>query len=554
MPPGKIQDLARSTETPARARSVPDAEFDAIVIGAGISGMYQLYRLRELGLRVRVFEAGTGVGGTWYWNRYPGARFDSESYSYAYSFSPELLDEWDWSEHFSPQPETERYLNHVADKFDLRRDIRFSSRVTAAHYDEERSAWDVTTRDGGRHRARFLITAVGPLSAPTYPRIEGIDDFEGEAYHTGLWPKHPVSFEGKRVAVIGTGASGVQAIAEIAKTAGHLTVFQRRPNWCTPLHNRPIGKEEMDRIRAGYPELFERCQRTAACFVHTVDPRGTFEVSEREREAFWEKLYAEPGFGIWQGNFRDMLTDRAANRLVSDFVARKIRARVKDPKTAAMLIPTDHGFGTRRVPQETFYYEVYNQPNVELVSILETPIVRITPSGLQTSERDFAFDLIVYATGFDAITGSLDRIDIRGAGGRRLKDKWSGGPSTFLGVMVEGFPNMFMLVGPHTALGNIPRSIEYNVEWVTALIRHLHEKGLRFADARPEAVEEWTGFVKKKAEGLLSNEVDSWMTGVNQNVEGKQVRIVARYSGSAPDYRDWCDRVSAQGYRELVVR
>lgn len=536
------------------ANSTEGLDFDAIVIGAGISGMYQLYRLRELGLRVRVFEAGTGVGGVWYWNRYPGARFDSESYSYGYSFSQELLAEWDWTEHFSPQPETERYLNHVADKFELRDDIQFSARVRAAHFDEEGCCWRITLEDGSCHTARFLITAVGPLSAPTYPRIEGIDDFQGQSCHTGLWPKEPISFEGKRVAVIGTGATGVQAIQEIAKTVGHLTVFQRRPNWCTPLHNRPIDSEEMQSIRAGYAELFERCQQTAGCFVHTVDPRGTFEVSEQEREAFYEMLYASPGFGIWQGNFRDMMTDRAANKLISDFVARKIRERVQDPQVAEMLIPDDHGFGTRRVPQETFYYEVYNQPNVDLVSILDTPITRVTANGLATTEREYEFDIIIYATGFDAITGALDRIDIRGLDDVKLKEKWQAELSTFMGVMVEGFPNMFMTVGPHTALGNIPRSIEYNVEWVRDMIRYLGENDLSFADARPEAVAEWTDFVKLKAEGLLSNEVDSWMTGINQNVEGKQVRIVARYSGTAPDYREWCDRVAADGYRELMMR
>jgi cation diffusion facilitator CzcD-associated flavoprotein CzcO len=545
--------MATSPATSTRTESTRGLDLDTIVVGAGISGLYQLYRLREMGQKVRVFEAGTGVGGTWYWNRYPGCRFDSESYSYGYSFSQELLDEWDWTEHFAPQPETERYLNHFADKFDLRRDIQFKSRVRAVAFDEVGSAWEITLEDGRRYRSRYLVTAIGPLSAPTMPRIAGLDDFEGEAYHTARWPKHPVRFEGKRVAVIGTGATGVQAIQEIAKTAGHLTVFQRRPNWCTPLHNRPITKEEMEEIRKGYPALFQRCKETAACFVHTIDPRGTFEVSEEERRAFWEKLYASPGFGIWQGNFRDMLIDREANRLISDFVADKIRRRVKDPKVAEMLIPKDHGFGTRRVPQETHYYEVYNQPNVELVSILDTPIERITPKGLRTTDREFEFDIIVYATGFDAITGSFDRIDIRGQGGQKLKDRWKGGPSTFIGVMVDGFPNMFMVMGPHTALGNIPRSIEYNVEWICDLLGYMEERGLSFADARPEAVDEWTVFVKKKGEGLLSNEVDSWMTGVNLNVEGKQVRTIARYSGTAPEYRAWCDRVAAGGYRELVL-
>ncbi|MGI9423366.1 MAG: flavin-containing monooxygenase, partial [Hyphomicrobiaceae bacterium] len=414
------------------------------------------------------------------------------------------------------------------------------------------STWEITIADDRRFRSRFLVAAVGPLSAPTMPRFDGIDEFRGPSFHTGLWPKEPVSFEGKRVAVIGTGATGVQTIQEVAKTAGHLTVFQRRPNWCTPLHNRKIDKQEMEQIRAGYPELFQRCRETSACFVHTIDPRGTFEVTEEERLAFWEDLYAGPGFGIWQGNFRDMLTDRKANRLVSEFVAEKIRQRVHDPKVAEMLIPKDHGFGTRRVPQETHYYEVYNQPNVTLVSMLETPIERITPTGIKTTDAEFSFDIIIYATGFDAITGSFDRIDIRGTGGRKLKDKWTGGPTTFVGVMVDEFPNMFMVMGPHTALGNIPRSIEYNVEWIRDLLDYMTSHNLTRADARPSAVAEWTAFVAEKAEGLLSNEIDSWMTGVNINVEGKQQRVLARYSGSAPDYRAWCDRVATGNYRELA--
>jgi len=534
-----------------RIAKAPALDFDAIVIGAGMSGMYQLYRLRELGLRVRVLEAGTRVGGTWYWNRYPGARFDSESYSYGYSFSQELLDEWDWSEHFSGQPEIERYCNLVADKFDLNRDIEFSARVVSAVYDETGQFWTVSLADGTHYRARFMITAIGLLSAPTMPRFEGISDFQGPWCHTGLWPKEGISYEGKRVAVIGTGASGVQAIQEIAKTAGQLTVFQRRPNWCTPLHNRPISKEEMAEIRAGYPELFELCRETAACFIHTIDPRGTFEVTEEERLAFWEDRYAGQGFGIWQGNFRDMMIDREANRLMSDFVADKIRQRVKDPKTAELLIPKDHGFGTRRVPQETHYFEVYNQPNVKLISMLEEPIERITQTGLRTSAQDYDFDVIIYATGFDAVTGSFDRIDIRGTGGQCLKDRWAGGPKTFVGVMIDSFPNMFMIMGPHAALGNNPRSIEYNVEWIRDLIGHMSDRGLTHTEAVPEAVAEWNDFVHVKAEGLLSNEIDSWMTGINMNVEGKQTRTIVRYSGSAPEYRARCDEVAAGGYREL---
>jgi cation diffusion facilitator CzcD-associated flavoprotein CzcO len=537
--------------TPSAALSL---DYDAIIIGAGISGMYQLLRLRDLGLRVRVFEAGTGVGGTWYWNRYPGARFDSESYSYQYSFSRELLEEWNWSEHFAGQPETLRYLNHVADKFDLRKDIQFRSRVKAALFDDASSSWEVTLEDGSHARSRYLITAVGPLSAPIKPRIKGIDTFKGEAYYTGLWPHHPVTFEGKRVAVIGTGATGVQTISEVAKTVGHLTVFQRTPNWCKPLRNGKITEAEQKELKARYPEIFKRCDETYACFLHTSDPRSALEVSPEEREAFLEQQYASPGFGMWQGNFRDMLTSREANKLISDFVANKIRQRVRDPKVAEKLIPKNHGFGTRRVPMETNYYEVYNQSNVELVDIKETPIERITPTGIKTSDAEFAFDMIIFATGFDAITGSLDRIDIRGRGGLKLKDKWrQDGIETLIGVQVRGFPNMMMLVGPHTALGNIPRSIEYNVDWVTRLIAYMRERELTVAEAKAEAVDAWTDFVRQKGEGLLSNEVDSWMTGVNLNIDGRTKRILARYSGSARDYRDWCERVAAGGYQELAL-
>ena len=545
-----------ATTAPAPRASDGNAtpgDLDAIIIGAGMSGMYQLHRLRELGMKVRVLEAGTGVGGTWYWNRYPGARFDSESYSYQYSFSQELLDGWSWSEHFSGQPETLRYLNFVADKLDLRRDIQFRARVTAAHWQEADRRWEITLEDGSRQRARLLVTAVGPLSAPTYPRVEGVGTFKGEAYHTGLWPHHPVSFVGKRVAVIGTGATGVQTIAEVAKTVGHLTVFQRTPNWCKPLGNARIDADTQRRIKADYPLMFKRCQETFACFLHTPDPRATFEVDATEREIFLERQYASMGFGMWQGNFRDMLTDRAANREVSEFVARKIRQRVKDPRIAEKLIPKDHGFGTRRVPMETRYFEVYNQPNVELVDIKETPIRRITETGLETTDRTFAFDMIIYATGFDAITGAFDRIDIRGVGGERLKDRWQAGPETYLGLQVAGFPNMLMLVGPHTALGNIPRSIEYAVDWVTRLVAHMREAGLTRCEARPEGVADWTAYVHEKGRGLLSNEVDSWMTGINRNVDGKTQRIIARYSGSAPDYRRRCDEVAKAGYPDIAM-
>jgi len=533
--------------------STERADFDAVIIGAGISGLYQLHRLRQLGMRVRVFEAGTGVGGTWYWNRYPGARFDSESYSYGYSFSEDLLREWNWSEHFAPQPETLRYLNHVAAKFDLYRDITFEARVTAARWDEAALAWTITLEDGTSTTARFLITAIGPLSAFTLPRIEGIDRFKGLSCHTARWPREPVSFEGRRVAVIGTGATGVQTIQEVAKTAAHLSVFQRTPNWCAPLHNAPIDADAMEEIRGRYPEIFARCRETFACFLHTADPRGTFEVSAEEREAFFEKLYGEPGFGIWVGNFKDILTDARANAALSDFVARKIRARVKDPAVAEKLIPKNHGFGTRRVPLETRYYEVYNQPNVTLVDLTETPIEAITETGIRTSAGEEPFDIIIYATGFDALTGAFDRIDIRGIGGERLRHRWAGGAETFVGMTVSGFPNMLMLLGPHAVLGNIPRSIEYAVDWVSGLMAHMRAHGLTRIEASPEGVADWMATVRASSAGLLSNEVNSWFTGVNTNVEGKDRRIIARYSGSAPAYRERCDRVASEGYRELSL-
>ncbi len=545
--------LNDAVETARQPTAKTATDFEAIVIGAGVTGLYQLYRLRELGMRTRVFEAGSGVGGTWYWNRYPGARFDSESWTYGYSFSQELLDEWDWEEHFAGQPETERYLNYVADKFDLRRDIQFNTVVTAAHYQDVSRSWKVTLNDGTCCTARFLITAVGVLSAPVLPRIPGVESFKGQSCHTHNWPKEPVSFEGKRVAVIGTGATGIQTITEVAKTAGHLTVFQRTAQWSAPLHNSKVKPEEMREIRRNYADIFARCQETVGCFIHAADPRSVFEVTEEEREAFWEKRYSEPGFGIWMGNFRDVLTDREANRLMSEFLARKIRERVKDPAVAEKLIPKNHGFGTRRVPLESGYFEVYNQPNVKLVDLNETPIECITPDGIRTSDAHYGFDMIIYATGFDAITGAFDRIDIRGVGGLPLKAKWADGPVTFLGILVDGFPNFLMVMGPHAGLGNFPRAVEYTSDWVTALVRHARDRGLTRIDARPEAAKTWTDHVIETNEGLLFTEVDSWMTGINRNLDGKQVRRVMRYSGGHPAFRQRCDAVSWGGYRELAM-
>jgi cation diffusion facilitator CzcD-associated flavoprotein CzcO len=524
-----------------------DIDYEVIVIGAGVSGLYQLHKLRELGFQVRVLEAGGGVGGTWYWNRYPGARFDSESYTYAYSFSDEILREWNWGEHFAGQPENERYFNFVADKLDLRRDIQFNTKVTAAHFRDDRNLWEIETEAGEKLRARFLITAIGILSAPQMPRIEGIDSFQGPYWHTARWPQEPVDFTGKRVGVIGTGATGVQLIQEVAKTAGQLTVFQLDANWCAPLNNSRITDAEQAALKARYPELFQRCRDSSAGFLHQFDRRSIFEVSEAEREALFEKLYGEPGFGIWLANFHDTMTDERANAIITDFIARKIRERVRDPKVAEALIPKDHGFGMKRVPMETNYYEVYNQDNVDLVDLRATPIERITPKGVKTTEREYELDLIVYATGFDAVTGAFKRIDIRGTGGQKLVDKCEGGPETYLGIQVAGFPNLFTLVGPHNGATfcNIPRCAEQNVEWVADCLKYLRDHGCERIEATREAEEAWTEHVYDTVKNSLLAKADSWFMGAN--VPGKK-RTFLLYAGGTDRYRQRCDEIAAGGY------
>jgi cation diffusion facilitator CzcD-associated flavoprotein CzcO len=538
-----------------RPRTTNNTEFDAIVIGAGISGMFMLYRLRELGMTVRVFETGSDVGGTWYWNRYPGARFDSESWTYGYSFSKELMQEWDWKEHFSPQPDTLEYLHLVAEKFDLRRDIQFDSTVTAAHWDDAAGLWTVTLESGEQARSCFLCTAVGILSAHTLPSIPGRDSFRGPAYHPARWPHTPVDFAGKRVGVIGTGATAIQAIPEIAKSAKHLTVFQRRPNWAAPLHNSKISKSEMDAIKARYDQIYAHCASTPMWFIHQADSRKTFDVSPEEREAFWEKLYAEPGFGIWLGNFRDIGVNEGANAAISDFIAKKIRQRVKDPAVAEKLIPKDHGFGTRRVPLESGYFEAYNRANVLLVDTLhDEPIERITQLGIKTSKREHEFDILIYATGFDGVTGAFDRMDIRGTGGVQLRDAWAESPRTYLGMLAEGFPNMMMVLGPHTARGNIPQAVEHSVEFQAGILRFMRERGYVRVETRPEHVAEWTETVIKAAEPLLASKVDSWQTGVNRNVEGRSVRRVLGYNGHGIHFRRKTDEVAKGGYKEFLLR
>ncbi|MEY9149976.1 flavin-containing monooxygenase [Bradyrhizobium elkanii] len=388
--------------------------YEVIVVGAGVAGIYQIKRLADLGIDATVLEAAPDLGGTWYWNRYPGCRFDSESYTYGFSFSRELLDEWHWKERFSGQPENLRYLNYVADKFDLRKHMQFNCKVETMQFDETRDLWQLRIGDGRELTCRFVVLAIGLLSAPTMPRVPGIDDFKGRSFHTYYWPHEPVDLAGKKVAVIGTGATGIQLIGEIADKVGELTVFQRRPNWSAPLNNSAISDQEMADIRARYDEIFAACALTPGSFVHGPDKRGFYEVSREERLNLWDKLYDEPGFGIWLANFREIFMDEAANAELSEYIAGRIRQRVNDPDVAEKLIPRDHGFGVQRLPLETRYFEAYNRDNVQLVDLSETPLVRVTEKGLRTTARDYDFDIIVYATGFDAITGAYDLIDIRG--------------------------------------------------------------------------------------------------------------------------------------------
>lgn len=525
---------------------------DAVVLGAGVSGIYQIKRLTDLGLDAIVLEADEDLGGTWYRNRYPGCRFDSESYTYGYSFSRALLDEWHWKERFSSQPENLRYLNHVVDRFDLRRHMRFGCRVVAMRWEEDRRVWQLELADGGRYTARFVVSAMGVLSIPALPRWEGLATFEGDAFHTHAWPKEPVPLEGRRVGVVGTGATGIQVIAEIADRVAELFVFQRRPNWSTPLNNSPISEDEMADIRTRYDEIFARCASTHGGFEHLPETRRFQVLTADERRARWDALYATPGFAIMASNFPEIFFDEEANREMSAYVAGRIRERVKDPATAEKLIPRDHGFATQRLPLETGYYEAYNRENVHLIDLSETPVERITPKGIRTTAAEYALDLIVMATGFDAITGAWDRIDVRGAGGLSLRDRWRDGPSTYFGLMAHGFPNLLMVAGPQSVSGstNFPRAIENGVDWVTRFLEHAATQGITRFEAREDAEKEWGEEVVAAQENMLLRRSRGWFTGYNANVEGHgegSVRYVA-YWGGAPRYRERIARLAEEGY------
>jgi len=514
---------------PDRSSSVPAPDVDVLVVGAGITGIYQLYRAREAGFSVLLLEAGDGVGGTWYWNRYPGARFDSESYTYAYLFSKELFEEWEWQEHFAEQPETERYLNHVVDRFDLRRHIRFGARITSAVCDDSSGTWTVVAGDGTEVRARFLIAATGVLSVPYFPDVPGRENFRGEQHHTGLWPATPVDFTGKRVAVIGTGSSGVQLIPAIAAEVGSLTVYQRRANWCTPLNNAPITPQEQARLRVDFEAICETLNTSPSGFLHLPHDRTTFDDSEAERRAFYETMWNSPGFAKLISHYTDLLVDPAANAEWCRFLAEKIRSIVKDPDTAEKLIPKDHRYGEHRPPFVTGYYEVYNTPNVSLIDLEQTPIERVTASGIETSDGEREFDIIVWATGFDFGTGALTRMGIRGRNGLALEDHWADGPKTFLGVQTTGFPNLFFPGGPHAAAGNNPRYNGDQVNFITEMLTYVRDHGYDTIEVDPGAEEKWTNMVDRGATSPASFGAGSYYFGTN--IPGKPRKYLLNSGG-----------------------
>ncbi len=520
--------------------------FDAVVIGAGFSGLRMLWELRQLGLTTRVIEAAPDVGGTWYWNRYPGARTDSDSWVYAFSFSKELQDEWDWQERYPTQPEALAYLQHVADRFDMRRDIQFETRMESAVYDETTNRWTVTTDQGDSYTCRYFVPATGVLSLPYTPPFPGIDTFEGESYVTGRWPKEPVDFTGKRVAVIGTGATAIQAIPIIAQTAAHVTVFQRTPNYVLPARNYTLSDGERQAIRRDYGSIWNRA-REHFFGVAMDDPGGALQdATPAEQQRVLEYGWEVGGFRYIFETFSDLLVDDRSNEVASEFIRNKIRAIVHDPQTAELLCPKDYPLVGKRPPLGHLYYEAFNRKNVSLVDISQNEITEITARGVRTATDEYEADIIVFATGFDAVTGTLKSLDIRGKGGQLLRDKWNGGPRTQLGIAVDGFPNMFLICGPQTPFANLPVVIDGIVEWIGQAIRHLDENGFTSMEATHDAVEAWARHMDELVNAtVLSRGKRSWFLG--DNIPGK-AHAVLFYFGGVGNYRQECQAAIAKDY------
>lgn len=522
------------------------ADKDVVIVGAGFAGLYMLHKVRALGLTAIVFEAGSGVGGTWFWNRYPGARCDVRSLEYSYSFSDDLQQEWKWSEKYSAQPEILAYLDHVADRFDLRRDIRLETRVVSAHYDDEAARWTVTTIRGDVVNARYCIMATGCLSDAQTPAIPGLETFKGSVYHTGRWPHQPVDFAGKRVGIIGTGASGIQLVPELAKAAGEVVVFQRTPNFSIPARNGPMDPGEERDWKLVYDAKRKQARDTSAGILYDYNTTSALSVSEQQRRADYEARWLKGGVNFVR-TYADISLNQAANDTAADFVREKIRETVRKPEVAEKLLPFDHPIATKRICIDTQYFETYNRDNVTLVDIRSAPIEAVTPEGLKTKDAFFALDALVFATGFDAVTGALGRIDIRGRDGRSLKQKWASGPRSYLGLMSSGFPNLFTITGPGSPsiLTNVVVSIEQHVEFIADAIAALEAKGVSAIEAEEEAENAWAEHVVEAAGRTLLVKANSWYMGAN--IPGKP-RAILPYAGGFNVYKQKCDEIAARGY------
>jgi len=527
--------------------------YDVVVVGAGFAGLYALYKFRAQGFRVLGFEKGGDVGGVWYWNRYPGARCDCESYYYSYSFSKELQDEWDWSLHYSEQPEILSYLSHVADRFALRPHIRFNTAVASATFDEAKSCWRIKTNGGDAVTANFIVTAAGCLSEVQRPDIPGLDDFAGELFFTAAWPPDGVNFTGKKVGVIGTGASGVQAIPRVAREAQHLTVFQRTANWVVPVWNAPMKAEFVEWVKTHYDEIRRTCLSSSGGVPFEVSHTRASDVSPAERQRILEKAWAVGGTRFFAQSFSDLLTDQEANDAAAQFVARYIRRIVKDSAVAEMLIPTDHPIGTKRPPMDDDYYLTFNRPNVTLVDIRRSPIVAIEGKTLRTKDGVHELDALVLATGFDAITGPLLAIDFRGRGGVRLRDKWASGARTYLGLGTAGFPNLFTITGPlsPSVLANMPTAIEQHVDWIANCLVYMRDRGLAVIEATADAEARWVTHTAEVATGTLYPKANSWYLG--SNIPGKP-RQFGVYLGGFNNYRERCNAIAQSGYEGFALR
>jgi cyclohexanone monooxygenase len=528
------------------------ATYDVVVVGAGFAGMYMLHRLRGSGLSARVYEQGGDVGGTWYWNRYPGARCDVESMQYSYSFSEELQQEWNWSERYAPQPEILKYAGHVADRFELRRDIQLNTRVERAQFDEGANKWAVTTSDGKTVTAQYVVLATGCLSNARMPDIKGLSDFKGRVYHTGQWPHQRVDFTGQRVGIIGTGSSAIQSVPVIAEQASHLTVFQRTANFSIPAGNTAMTPQERDAFRANYPEIRRFAREESRNGIYTDLPdRGALDDGDNERRSKYGARWSHGGL-TFMSVYNNLALDQAANDTAADFVREKIAEVVRDPETAKLLQPNSHPIGTKRICVDTDYFATFNRPNVTLVDIKSRPIEEILPNAVRTGGRDYEVDALVLATGFDAMTGSVARIDIRGRDGQTLNQKWAEGPRTYLGLMSTGFPNLFIITGPGSpsVLSNMIVSIEQHVDWIADCLAHMRDRGLEAMEAKQDAEDNWVAHVNETAHGTLYPQANSWYMGAN--IPGKP-RIFMPYIGGVGVYRQICNDVAAKGYEGFAM-